>query len=557
MKATILKQVYVLLLVLAIGLSFWLPVGHARNAAIGGVIGGILGFITNWLVIWMLFHPKKAVKIPPWLGGIGLPMTPGIMVEKQAVLADAIGRTVSTKLLNLESIRQELESSETQSSVTSSIQEGIDLALDMNLPPLVQLLDRDGLRGVLKAKPRLVNAVTITILDQINKPVFRDIIVELLHKEMERLSHQPLQTWLSASQREQIARWVSHRIKTMIEGEDGQRFIKNGCYSMGLSLAVGDSRSIEDLRYLSTEFLEPVIPQFIDASLSSMKERFNGSEMDKKLRSKIIEEIHSAIKDAVVAEIPFLVVPENLIDGFCGSFVEDRVHRQWEKLTSQVFESRDIRRFLVAEVNNAVERSFTMMTSGGGDHSSRTREITRAIAGTASRKIAEAIDYQEVENLIFQTLTSWCEQSLSDLLPSWRSHVDERVEDFVRKATFTVIQSGQAPLARAIDDLFDKLIFETRLGRLKRFLPNGYKQNLTGFVAKQGYQLILDKGPQLAKHISIEEIVRNQIMRFKPEQVESTIRDVANNELKSIILLGGFLGLIGGALLQPLLLILT
>ena len=55
------------------------------------LVGAFIGYLTNRVAIRMLFRPLKA-----WhLGGIKIPMTPGVIPSKRHQLADNIGTIIA------------------------------------------------------------------------------------------------------------------------------------------------------------------------------------------------------------------------------------------------------------------------------------------------------------------------------------------------------------------------------------------------------------------------------------------------------------------------------
>ena len=79
------------------------------------LIGGIIGYITNDIAIRMLFRPRNAV----YIGGHRLPFTPGLIPRQKDRIAVSLGRSVSTQLMNRETVEATIRSQESISSVYS------------------------------------------------------------------------------------------------------------------------------------------------------------------------------------------------------------------------------------------------------------------------------------------------------------------------------------------------------------------------------------------------------------------------------------------------------
>lgn len=65
-------------------------------------VTALIGWITNWTAIRMLFRPRKALKIGPWL------TFQGLIPRRQADLADKIATIVEAELINQHVIGEEL-----------------------------------------------------------------------------------------------------------------------------------------------------------------------------------------------------------------------------------------------------------------------------------------------------------------------------------------------------------------------------------------------------------------------------------------------------------------
>lgn len=104
-----------------------------------------------------------------------------------------------------------------------------------------------------------------------------------------------------------------------------------------------------------------------------------------------------------------------------------------------------------------------------------------------------------------------------------------------------------------LDDLFDKLLFEIPFGRPIEHIPPEHRDSVIQYFVTRGLVMIENSIPLVIKDLSVEKIIRKRIQKLRPEQVEVTVREVADRELNGIIILGGYLGLAGGAGLQALL----
>ncbi|MBQ0157338.1 MAG: DUF445 family protein [Bacteroidales bacterium] len=80
-------------------------------------LGGIIGAFTNYIAIKMMFRPYTEKRI----FGFVVPFTPGIIPKRQNDLAKAVGRVVSTNLVDADGISKMLLSDETIEKLNTKV----------------------------------------------------------------------------------------------------------------------------------------------------------------------------------------------------------------------------------------------------------------------------------------------------------------------------------------------------------------------------------------------------------------------------------------------------
>lgn len=82
------------------------------------LVGAVIGYITNDIAIRMLFRPHQ----PKFVFGIRIPFTPGIIPKEKGRIAEALGNSISTNLMNQEVLEKNLLSDD----MIEKIESGID-----------------------------------------------------------------------------------------------------------------------------------------------------------------------------------------------------------------------------------------------------------------------------------------------------------------------------------------------------------------------------------------------------------------------------------------------
>ena len=83
------------------------------------LVGAVIGYITNDIAIRMLFRPHQA----KYIMGVKIPFTPGIIPKEKGRIAQAIGTSISTDLMNQEVLEKNLLSDDMLAKLSNVIEE--------------------------------------------------------------------------------------------------------------------------------------------------------------------------------------------------------------------------------------------------------------------------------------------------------------------------------------------------------------------------------------------------------------------------------------------------
>lgn len=83
------------------------------------LVGAVIGYITNDIAIRMLFRPHQA----KYIMGVKIPFTPGIIPKEKGRIAQAIGTSISTNLMNQEVLEKNLLSDDMLAKLSNVIEE--------------------------------------------------------------------------------------------------------------------------------------------------------------------------------------------------------------------------------------------------------------------------------------------------------------------------------------------------------------------------------------------------------------------------------------------------
>ena len=132
------------------------------------IIAALTGWVTNYLAIKMLFHPKRKINL--YFFSIQ-----GIFPKRQDVLAERLGKIVSTELFSFKDIKDRFTSTSTALEINKVLDEKLEDFMDVKLksamPMLAMFLNND-------AKSKIKDTLHLE---------FQNILPDILNKYSEKL----------------------------------------------------------------------------------------------------------------------------------------------------------------------------------------------------------------------------------------------------------------------------------------------------------------------------------------------------------------------------------
>jgi len=139
------------------------------------IIAAITGWITNYLAIKMLFHPKKKIKLLFF-------SIQGIFPKRQDVLAERLGKIVSSELFSFKDIKERFTSTSTAIEINKVLDEKLedfmDVKLKTTLPMLAMFLNKETRAKIKDTLHLEFQNILPDILNKYSDKLERDIDIE-------------------------------------------------------------------------------------------------------------------------------------------------------------------------------------------------------------------------------------------------------------------------------------------------------------------------------------------------------------------------------------------
>lgn len=489
---------------------------------IGALIGAVIGYITNWLAIKMLFRPREA----KYIFGMKLPFTPGLIPKEKSRIANKVGETVGTHLLNSDSLSKALKDDKIKSKFNEVAKEKINQVINSNSTLEESLKNTLG-ENYYALKGNMINNIAKTILESIQEEEFKNKLkFYIVDSIKERLNKNP----------EKIIDFInSNKFREVIINtleEEKTRDIIGKALLKEVKTLEKEDLTIEEV---IPENIKPYIEEYVksqkDTLVDIIKNLLRDDEVSHKIKSAINDNIPSIVSmflsgDVIYGKLVSLV-DKSLSEEENKEYICDAalafVHESMKKKVSDV-------------INNVGEEKLEVISDALGDKISKklnTEENIDSIISKLNCKISSFNSYEEIIKVLFNDY----ENILID-------NIDSMISQIVNN---NQLSSG---ISKIIEKVFDKFLQNS----LNDICYN--KQNLENSIMSILDNLYNDfvenKSAKVLEIVDISSIVEEQINAFEVDYAEEIIIGIANKELKAITWLGALLGGILG-ILSPLL----
>ena len=489
---------------------------------IGALIGAVIGYITNWLAIKMLFRPREA----KYIFGMKLPFTPGLIPKEKSRIANKVGETVGTHLLNSDSLSKALKDDKIKSKFNEVAKEKINQVINSNSTLEESLKNTLG-ENYYALKRNMINNIAKTILESIQEEEFKNKLkFYIVDSIKERLNKNP----------EKIIDFInSNKFREVIINtleEEKTRDIIGKALLKEVKTLEKEDLTIEEV---IPENIKPYIEEYVksqkDTLVDIIKNLLRDDEVSHKIKSAINDNIPSIVSmflsgDVIYGKLVSLV-DKSLSEEENKEYICDAalafVHESMKKKVSDV-------------INTVGEEKLEVISDALGDKISKklnTEENIDSIISKLNCKISSFNSYEEIIKVLFNDY----ENILID-------NIDSMISQIVNNNQL----AGE--ISKIIEKVFDKFLQNS----LNDICYN--KQNLENSIMSILDNLYNDfvenKSAKVLEIVDISSIVEEQINAFEVDYAEEIIIGIANKELKAITWLGALLGGILG-ILSPLL----
>lgn len=505
------------------------------------VVGAFIGYLTNRVAIKMLFRPLN-----PWkIGGVRVPMTPGVIPSKRADLAQNMGEVVGDHLLTSQEIGKGLQNKAFQEHLYNVIDGRVKGLLEKDLGNMTEIVPQK-FSAYLDMGSR---AVTYQLKGQlrsfIDSEQFETILADTVGERLDIFLNREIGTILPVEKREIAYGFIEENIARMFDSEPMEQWVEDFVHQKVYAV-LQQEKSLADVvpqsvQVLLLDSIEKQIPTFLKKigtivsepsvrdkvvagacagvdkfieSLGSMADMVRGflrmETVEEKIREYLVEK-----NDDIVAWLQSEEVQEKVV-----VILRER---------SKDFINRPIVEWVKAEDEGVVQEFCSQLTTQIL-LLIREKEVSAVLASMIKSNIENHIDSGDLRTSVV----------LDKLLGDETAH---QAQKWLITEIRVLLQSENTK--STIDSMIDSLasgLLKKRLGRLGNFIPAGVRQGVSKSFQKVASEVLASEVPGLVHSLNIRKIVTEKVNSLDLLKLERLLLSIMEEQFKYINLFGALLG---------------
>jgi uncharacterized membrane protein YheB (UPF0754 family) len=508
------------------------------QALVTVAFGALAGGVTNTLAVWMLFHPYE----PPRIAGIRLRWLQGAVPKNQARLAEAIGRTVGTRLLTAEDLQRIFA------------EPGFRAAFDERLAAFLgEVLHQE--RGSLR------ELVPAPLQGQ-----FESLTHSLVDQGVDRLTDVLASDVLDA--------WLLTRTDALVDAI-GDKPV-GALLTPAREAALGSKLE----SWIDSTIAKPDFRATVDTYLERASERV--LEPDRTFEQVLPLGLVGALERAIAGYLPIAIerLSRLLDDPAARSRFESTLRELFERLLKDLrFHQRVVARLVVTD--DTLDRLFETIKDEGSVRVSEmlrdpevqaamARGVNEAIVDFLRRPVRAVLGGPESASVVDarNTLADWLITMAGD--PQTRAFVADRLrsalesaggrtwrdvlermprEEIARWLAEVLRSTAASQLLRDLGHHLADTLLDRRIGTPSTWLPQGSATSIEREVAPVLWNWLQTQVPRVIEQLNVAKRVETKVLEFPTPKLEELVRRVTERELRIIVRLGYLLGAIIGVLL--------
>jgi uncharacterized membrane protein YheB (UPF0754 family) len=512
------------------------PVEKLVPALVTIAFGALAGGLTNTIAIWMLFHPYEPPKL---FGRWTISFLQGAVPKNQPRLAQAIGRTVGSRLLTPEDLTKTFSEGE--------FREAFDQRLALFIGEVLHT-ERGSLKEIIPSA--VVGDIEALITDALDRGL-EQLDGYVQSEAFEEVMRQRAGDFVGAIADEPIAGLLTPARGAALEGavED---WLQGAMESEEFTLAVSDYLDRAAAKLLSPgRTFEEIIPLGLVGSLEKAiasylplaAERLGSLLEDPKARARFEATLHDLLH-RFLSDLKFhqrvvarLVMTEDTVEK-----VLDTIETEGAERLSELLRDPAIQEAMAGGVNQAIvdflRRPVRDVLGDPGDPT--VLETRDTLTGWASGMARDPATHEFLVEKLHAGLEKTGARTWGEVL--------ERVPP--ERIASTLTAAARTTTARTFVDAGAQRVvaglLERPIGTPARWFPEDGPRRIETAIGDPLWAWLQTQVPAVVEKIDVARRVEEKVLHFPTAKMEEIVRRVTDRELRLIVRLGYLLGAIIG-----------
>ena len=493
--------------------------------AASAAIGAFIGYTTNFIAIKSLFRPLE----PRWytLGW------QGVIPRNRHRLAENIARVVGEDLLGRDYLAEQVKQPGLQKKLHDFVALKIRDILDTTLATAFGRLPSSWQHGGFDAVTQRMLAF---LADWCEEERGRELRRQTARHAVERLRLLDLGEALPPEQAHELTEAVAAAF-----GLPDTREQITALLQRQLEGLLDGDRAVEDLlpeelRQLLHQRLQEQVPAIIARVAQWLEKPENLDQMtDRILMALESYGESSSLLGNLIAQLGL---------GLFGDQIRNAIREKLPRIAGDYLHSPGTRERIEAQLVEVVDRFLkkSMRDLTGGHHVA----IAEKVGFVAGTWVTSPEVRDQVSRLLQRKYAENASKELGDVLPQgvW-AQLEKRLFSMLRIPSERTAEWGQALAAWIRPELQSSNL------RLRDWsgMSSENEENLVQELTQRGSELLQTEVPLLMDQLDFRRLVKEKIMGFDLLRVERMIKEIIDDQLRFINLLGAVLGAIVGLLL--------
>jgi len=511
------------------------------------VIGAVIGYVTNRVAIKMLFRPLKAWRV----GGIRVPMTPGVIPAKRADLADNMAEVVGDHLLTGREISEGLQQDIFQEQLLFLIEEKLKAVLDNDLDSLPSLIPNKYTIYFDIASKTVTYQIKGNIHTFIHSDGFAAIINDMVENRLEDFLNREISSILTVDNRDTFYLFIEKSMTKMFASAEMEQWLDDFVHQK-VDSVLSQEKSLADFLPQS---LQELLLETIDKQTTPLLVKLSTLVNDQEVRDKVVKGVCAGV-DSFIESLGSMA---DMVRGFLNiEMVEKKVHEYLEEKNDDIVAWLQSEKVHARVQTTIRERTLDFLSKPVSSYvPSGDERVVEDFCARVTSQILLLLRDEEVA----ATLSLMIRSNIENYIDSGDMKIKKAVSELVgheslatgrsrfKGEILSLIRSDQtiASLDSMVDSMVDNLLAR-RIGRLARIIPTGVRQGAAEALKNLASAMLKTGVPNLVQTLNIKKIVTKRVNSLDLLKLEGLLLTIMEEQFKYINLFGALLGFLIGCL---------